>query len=335
MTTNLAPSPTTSASPTRVLPTPRGRALAGLSACDTRFDARMRALPPDRPELAHALTVAAVHDVIVATLDAEAAGLPRPAIIDRLRAVRAWHRRSPFVHRLQTWPRGTVGDFETIRYLLDGENRATGGTAAMCLEEYGLRCPAAQQHRHKLAWQTEQIRVATQRTESGPGDRPARVLSLGGGAAVEAVAAAAMGCAFEFTLNDTDPDALDTARADLAGSAVRLHPEPGNPLRSAARRRDTPFDLVLAGGLFDYLPEKHFRRVVAGLCAVLAPGGRLCFTNIATGNPYRPWMEYAADWQLIHRTVDELSAAVPTGHRARITREPAGLTWLVAVEAEA
>ena len=123
------------------------------------------------------------------------------------------------------------------------------------------------------------------------------------------------GCAFDLTLNDIDPDALDAARAELAGSAVRLHVEPGNPLRSAARRRDQPFDLILAGGLFDYLPEKHFHRVVANLCGALAPGGRLCFTNLAAGNPFRPWMEYAADWRLIHRTADALSAAIPDGYR--------------------
>ena len=329
MTTILTAARTHHATANRVVSTPRGRALAELSACDNRFDTRMKALPADHPELAHALTVSAVHDVIAVTLQAEATGLPRPAILDGLRKVRAWHRRSPFVNRLQTWPRGTVGDFETIRYLLDGENQATGSVAASCLEEYGLRCPAAQQHRHKLAWQTEQIRTATQRCD----DRPARVLSLGGGAAVEAVAAAAMGCAFDLTLNDVDPEALDVARAHLAGSAVRLHAEPGNPLRSAARRRDPLFHLILAGGLFDYLPEKHFRRVVANLCQAMAPDGRLCFTNLAEGNPFRPWMEYAADWRLIHRTADQLSAAIPDGYRARIRRESSGLTFLVTVEA--
>ena len=34
---------------------------------------------------------------------------------------------------------------------------------------------------------------------------------------------------------------------------------------------------------------------------VLLPAGRLLFSNIATGNPFRPWIEYLADWTLIER----------------------------------
>lgn len=43
---------------------------------------------------------------------------------------KAWylHSRSPFISRLQSWPRGYPGDFETIESLVQQINRATPGT---------------------------------------------------------------------------------------------------------------------------------------------------------------------------------------------------------------
>ena len=55
-----------------------------------------------------------------------------------------------------------------------------------------------------------------------------------------------------------------------------------------------PFQLVLAGWLFDYLTDGACVRVPRCLYEALAGGGTFLFTNIAEGNYFRPWMEYGS-----------------------------------------
>jgi extracellular factor (EF) 3-hydroxypalmitic acid methyl ester biosynthesis protein len=71
-------------------------------------------------------------------------------------------------------------------------------------------------------------------------------------------------------------------------------------------RAHGPFDLILAGGLFDYLPDRLAVRTIAESWRLLAPGGRMVFTNIAVGNPFRVWIEYMGDWTLIERTESDI-----------------------------
>ena len=73
-----------------------------------------------------------------------------------------------------------------------------------------------------------------------------------------------------------------------------------------------PFDLMLAGGLFDYLSDRFITRTLTDAWQMLAPGGRIVFTNIAVDNPYRVWIEYMADWKLIERSESDLAALCRT-----------------------
>ena len=40
---------------------------------------------------------------------------------------------------------------------------------------------------------------------------------------------------------------------------------------------------------------------------MLAQDGRIVFTNIATGNPFRVWIEYMGDWKLIERSEEDVA----------------------------
>jgi len=64
----------------------------------------------------------------------------------------------------------------------------------------------------------------------------------------------------------------------------------------------------------------------------LAPGGRGFVSNIAEGNPFRPWIEYLADWWLIERTevgvVRLLEEAGFDPRRVRISRDSTGLALM-------
>src|SRR2546430_12179145 len=101
-------------------------------------------------ELSHRL-LAIVHELCAAILTCENAAMSRDEILEVLEPVRRVHARSPFVERLQKWPRGYPGDFETVEYLIGGAaaNRAEDRIARSC-EAYALSRSIAQQHRHKI-----------------------------------------------------------------------------------------------------------------------------------------------------------------------------------------
>ena len=46
----------------------------------------------------------------------EDCGIPREPILENLKSIRQICSRSSFLNRLQTWPRGYQGDFETVEY---------------------------------------------------------------------------------------------------------------------------------------------------------------------------------------------------------------------------
>jgi hypothetical protein len=60
-------------------------------------------------------------------------------------------------------------------------------------------------------------------------------------------------------------------------------------------------------GRVSRLSDRFIARTLADAWnALLSPAGRIVFTNIATGNPYRVWIEYLADWKLIERSEDDI-----------------------------
>jgi len=278
--------------------------------------------------------LALMHTMCAAILECEAAGLARAQIVDALHEVRSIHARSPFVKRLQEWPRGYPGDFETVEYICGGINRAPVGTLAHTCEGYALTRSVAQQHRNKIQHQSAHILRAMLLK---PGRSRILSIACGSCADVQRIFPFIQNAVCELYLNDADPSALDYSRSALAPIAHACRFLQGNALRVAKRlEREDAFDLVLAGGLFDYLPAKHAIYLIETIYHRLLSGnGSLFFTNIASGNPYRPLIEYFGDWFLIERTDDDIrgfcrSAAIPA-QNVKIAREETGLAHLIEV----
>ena len=240
---------------------------------------------------------------------------------------------SSFMRRCQQWPRGYAGDFETIEYLAGAINNSVPGTLGWHLEETLLQSPVVRQHRNKLNHQSREIAHAVMTSSS------ARVLSMACGGCLDWVPVLPYlkDFAGEIVLNDSDPSALELAEQRLRPATIRYRLAPGNVLRVAKRLARGPrFDLVIAGGLFDYLTDQAIvfllRTVFQDL---LAPGGVLLFTNIAKGNPWRALMEHGSNWTLIERTEGQIRELCREAGMAStsvsLKRESTGLTLLTRV----
>jgi hypothetical protein len=103
-----------------------------------------------------------------------------------------------------------------------------------------------------------------------------------------------------------------------------------------ARSFPGEFDLVLAGGLFDYLEDRHAIHLIRTIYhRQLRDGGTFFFTNIARGNPFRCLIEYMGDWSLLERSEEDIlqlcrQAGVPS-ESVTMRMDESGLALLVDV----
>jgi extracellular factor (EF) 3-hydroxypalmitic acid methyl ester biosynthesis protein len=308
------------------------RALANLGRAADAFTEAERAYTPD-DRGAYNRAALTVHLLNLALIECEQAGIDADTLRRSLVEVRRVYARSRFVRRLQTWPRGYPGDWETLDYLLDGVNRTPETDFAHHLERYALWCAAAQQHRNKVAYQAALCaRVMT-------ANPVAKILSIACGGSRDLVSLIDRAHAFSgaLVLNDADPSALEISRQRLRAFSACCTAVTGRVLDLRARLAMLgPYDLVMAGGLFDYLSDALVIRLLrTAYRDYLAPGGLLYFTNIAAGNPYRLWMGLVGDWRLLERTEADirrlcLRAGVADAD-VDLARDTTGLAWLVQV----
>jgi extracellular factor (EF) 3-hydroxypalmitic acid methyl ester biosynthesis protein len=218
----------------------------------------------------------------------------RNDIKDLLAPALELHAKSPFIERLQKWPRGYQGDFETIEWLSDARPRLDTLESAYWLEWYALNCPIAQQHRNKLVWQRGLIERATL--------RGGRILNIGCGGCADLADNAPFLRDCEFVLIDMDEDALALAaeRLESARSIKLIRRDVLRGLREASELG--PFDAIICGGPFDYLDGRVVSRILGKTRSLADRDCCIAFTNISNDNPYRTWIENLANWKLIHRS---------------------------------
>jgi SAM-dependent methyltransferase len=96
----------------------------------------------------------------------------------------------------------------------------------------------------------------------------------------------------------------------------------------ARRVRDTVtldvFDVVLATGLFDYLPDEDARGLLADLVALTRPGGVTAICNFSPDDRSRLVKDWISDWRLIYRTEREIAALFPRATPVVLDRSPDG-----------
>jgi hypothetical protein len=307
--------------------------LAQLRDWVARFERLAKELP-HLEAIRHHLVWALIHEGIALVMLAQESGLADQDIRAEIAPVRAIQRSSPFVCRLQDWPRGYPGDFETIEYICGQRNEAQVGTIGWYIEAMTLNTTIAQQHRNKVFRQAALLAELVTRKP----DSRILVVACGGVPDVRQVLPLLERSTCQLVLNDMDADALTYCRQRLISLGDRVEYVHGNALRRARRLADSgPFELILCGGLCDYLTDGWMtfllQRLMCCLSNTETGPGRLFFTNIRVGNPYRPWMEYFADWRLIERSQADLQAILHdvglASPHISILPDPSGLTWFV------
>ncbi len=89
------------------------------------------------------------------------------------------------------------------------------------------------------------------------------------------------------------------------------------------------YDLIWAGGLFNYLEDRLFAQMIRHLAKLLKPGGNLVLGCISDQNPNKAYLEVLLEWRSYHRSEDQLRAlcdeAIPDLKTLKIETEELGI----------
>jgi extracellular factor (EF) 3-hydroxypalmitic acid methyl ester biosynthesis protein len=309
---------------------------AGLAPLLTAFPAsaasRAAAEDAERALLdRHFPDVARVLDTVYADLTA-LDGQLSPA--DRW-ACRRYHRialqgffmQAPIIRRVFDQPLGYPGDYGVVEMLFDGQDGAVSPLGKL-LARYTFAVGPSRAHRGRVPWAVGHLH----RLHRGAG-RPLRVLSVACGPERVLRQFVAEGGRCAMTLCDVDRRALDVCRRQFAKLGPRLD-APGaveyvelSPHRlikdagAAAALRPgggaDGYDVILVLGLLDYLRSAEVARFLDVMVDLLATGGQLLLTNVHAVNPWRAYMEYVGNWNVVHRDVPSFQA-MAVGEPARL-----------------
>jgi SAM-dependent methyltransferase len=255
-----------------------------------------------------------------------------------LEALRNVCMQSPFTKHVTEWPRGYAGDFSVIDQICWQRNHAKPGTLAFWVEQYSLGCGIAQQHRNKVSRQAGEILACAREKAAQRNEARIAILASGSSPDLQLIQTELSELPVHFVLVDSDPEAIKTAQERLPAIKNKIEFVCGSVLTNiAGLGRRNRFDLVVAGGLFDYLDDRAATFLIKTVCIrALADDGRFFFTNIGPDNPFADWTQYITNWWLIHRSesdVDNLvSKAEVNSILLEYDRDLSGLTLLVTIK---
>jgi len=253
---------------------------------------------------------------------------------------RQWHPLflcSPFARRTYSKPLGYAGDYEMMNMI--HRHRPEGGTPYEKLIHFLLVSQwPAQSVRNRIAHLKDHLLQEIARVaRSG---RRARVLNVGCGPAREVqdfVKETALANEADFVLLDFNEETLNYAsnqvnqaksqlapRATVATRRISVHQLLRQNARPEQLAAGPGYDLIYCGGLFDYLSEPTCRALVNLFYDWLQPGGMVVAANMNDTKPFRNFIEFVLDWQLIYRDTGRMRALAPPGVRdaARVIAEP-------------
>lgn len=213
--------------------------------------------------------------------------------------------------------RGYSGDFEMIDAIYALKTAQDPKLKLWDLFFHSQAAPCAVRNR-----KSHFLQLLTEIPEKSDGTR-LRVLNVGSGPARDLrewfLSGPARGIFFDCV--EMDAQAIQHASNLCRPFLQHIEFYHENALRYVPSRG---YDFVWSAGLFDYVNDKVFVRLLKALVPVVKAGGQLVVGNFSEFNPSRDYMEIFGDWYLVHRSRDHL---LSLAERAGIAPELASVSW--------
>jgi extracellular factor (EF) 3-hydroxypalmitic acid methyl ester biosynthesis protein len=251
---------------------------------------------------------------------------------------RHWHKLflgSPFGHRTYHKPIGHAGDYEMMNMIY--RNQPEGRSLFEKLIHLLLVSQwPAKSVRNRIAHLGENILNETARVARA--GKIARILNVGCGPAREVqdfLKETQLSNQADFMLMDFNEETLlhagqklvEAKRQFSRRTPIRTEQISVYELLKRTQRRSNStekFDLIYCAGLFDYLAPDTCRALMELWHDSLSPGGLMLIANMTDTKPFRNFIEFILDWQLIYRNSREVLSLVPERCRetTRVIAEP-------------
>jgi extracellular factor (EF) 3-hydroxypalmitic acid methyl ester biosynthesis protein len=249
-----------------------------------------------------------------------------------------WHKLflgSPFGHRTYHKPIGYAGDYEMMNMI--HRNQPEGRTLFEKLIHLLLVSQwPAKSVRNRIAHLGENIVSETARAARA--GKTARILNVGCGPAREVqdfLKGTQLSDQADFMLMDFNEETLlhagqklvEAKRQFSRHTPIKTQQVSVYELLRRAQRGGVvaeKFDLIYCAGLFDYLAPDTCRTLMELWYDSLSPGGLMLIANMNDTKPFRNFIEFILDWQLIYRDSREILSLAPRHCRetTRLIAEP-------------
>jgi extracellular factor (EF) 3-hydroxypalmitic acid methyl ester biosynthesis protein len=249
-----------------------------------------------------------------------------------------WHKLflgSPFGHRTYHKPIGYAGDYEMMNMIYRNEPEGRSLFEKLIHLLLVSQWPA-RSVRNRAAHLRENIITETARAARA--GKIARILNVGCGPAREVqdfLKETPLSNQADFLLMDFNEETLlhagrklvEAKRQFSRNTPIRTEQLSVYELLKRTQRRSgaaEKFDLIYCAGLFDYLAPDTCRALMELWHDLLSPGGLILVANMTDTKPFRHFIEFVLDWQLIYRDSREFLSLVPERCRAaaRVVAEP-------------
>jgi len=246
---------------------------------------------------------------------------------------------APFMYRAFVKPLKYPGDFVLMNYIY-GNGFEGGSLFAKAVHRSAASVPGAEAVRSRKRLLIEEMRACYQRHREA--SRTMRIASIASGPAQELcefLESQEFDVPVQILLFEQEKQALAYSNRNLMGilTSRRLQKVSILSMRDSVKSLFTsqtllehkaPYDFIYAAGLFDYLPRHFAINLTQRLWNLLAPRGSLYIGNFSHGNTSRWAMEGMLDWDLIHRTpeeVREFASTCPDDSSVEVIAEPTGV----------
>lgn len=236
-----------------------------------------------------------------------------------------WLFRSRYFNRSYHKPHGYAGDYRIVEWMYDIENDPCDDATQPGIVNL-LDYVFSTVHSVQSVWERRHFfkRLLHQEYERNEGRLRILDVACGGARYIQDfLKDIDAGSAIEITLVDQDAAAINFCKTvSLQQWASQLHILHIPVTRLASSLPEGVFDVVISAGLFDYLPSKLAKPLLAHMQKLTSSDGTLAITNFHAHDPSRYVKEWLVDWPLVFRTESEVLDLFPDPNRTQILHSP-------------